>query len=54
MQAADVLSRSARRPDHSLCYGPLADHVADLWLPPAGSASAGGGSPLIIFLHGGF
>jgi acetyl esterase/lipase len=50
MQSPDVLTRSARQPDLSLCYGPLKDHAADLWLPPSGPA----GWPLIVFLHGGF
>jgi acetyl esterase/lipase len=50
MQAGDVLSRPARRPDLELCYG-RDDQVADLWLPPAG---AGPAAPLVLFLHGGF
>jgi acetyl esterase/lipase len=54
MQPADVLSRSARPPDLTLSYGPLADHVADLWLPPADGPARGDRWPLILFLHGGF
>jgi acetyl esterase/lipase len=50
MQAADVLSRPARRPDLELCYG-RDDQIADLWLPPAGGQPA---APLVLFLHGGF
>jgi acetyl esterase/lipase len=53
MQQADVLSRPSRRPDQTLSYGPLADHVADLWLPPA-TAARTAAAPLIVFLHGGF
>lgn len=54
MQSADVLSRPARRPDLTVCYGSLTDHVADLWLPPAGDREPAGPAPLILFLHGGF
>lgn len=54
MQSSDVLSRSARPPDHTLTYGPLPDHVADLWLPPGDSAQRATQWPLIVFLHGGF
>jgi acetyl esterase/lipase len=51
MQPADVLSRPARAPDITVSYGPLADHVADLWLPPDEMAAP---AALILFLHGGF
>jgi dipeptidyl aminopeptidase/acylaminoacyl peptidase len=51
MQSADVLSRLARPPDVVLSYG-RPDQIADLWLPPAGTAP--GPVPLIVFLHGGF
>jgi acetyl esterase/lipase len=50
MQAADVLSRPARRPDLELCFG-RDDQVADLWLPPDSPRLA---APLVLFLHGGF
>jgi acetyl esterase/lipase len=33
-----------------LTYGPLEDHVADLWLPSGGGQS----SVLVLFIHGGF
>jgi acetyl esterase/lipase len=57
MQPADVLSRSSRPPDLTLSYGSHADHVADLWLPPADASRPerpDGQWPLILFLHGGF
>ena len=54
MQSADILSRSSRPPDLTFSYGRLADHVADLWLPPAEAPRQGGQWPLILFLHGGF
>jgi acetyl esterase/lipase len=54
MQPADVLSRSSRRPDLTVSYGPLADHVADLWLPPEERLRAAGRTSLVVFLHGGF
>jgi acetyl esterase/lipase len=55
----DILARPSGRPDDVLLYGPRQDQVADLRLPAAGRAGAGGvsegrGAPLIIFLHGGF
>jgi dipeptidyl aminopeptidase/acylaminoacyl peptidase len=50
MQPADVLSRPARPPDLALRYGPE-DEVADLWLPPGGTA---GPARFVLFLHGGF
>lgn len=37
-----------------MSYGPLDDHVADVWLPPAGGGEPAAGLPLILFLHGGF
>jgi acetyl esterase/lipase len=48
----DVLSRPAPGPDFTLTYGELADHVADVWLPP--SALTALPSSLVVFLHGGF
>jgi acetyl esterase/lipase len=54
MQSAGVLSRSARPPDLTLSYGPLPDHVADVWLPPGECPQSTGQWPLIVFLHGGF
>lgn len=53
----EVLTRPARRPDLVLRYGEHADHVADVHLPPPGSAMQGSSyerAPLILFLHGGF
>jgi acetyl esterase/lipase len=47
--ADDILTRSARPPDFTVVYGPLPEHVADVWLPPAP-----GGRPLVILIHGGF
>lgn len=44
----DVLSRSAREPDHVLRYGPGPSRVADLYAPP------GTVQGLVIALHGGF
>jgi acetyl esterase/lipase len=54
MQPSDVLSRPSRPPDLTLSYGSLADHVADLWLPPADGPRRAGQWPLVLFLHGGF
>jgi acetyl esterase/lipase len=54
MQPADILSRPSRPPDLTLSYGPRAQHVADLWLPPASAEQHGHRWPLILFLHGGF
>ncbi|GAA4210058.1 alpha/beta hydrolase family protein [Actinocatenispora rupis] len=45
----DVLTRSAPPPDHTVRYGPLPDHVADVWLPSGGTPR-----PLVLFLHGGY
>jgi acetyl esterase/lipase len=53
----NVLARSARRPDLTIRYGDLADHIADVHLPsPAVLAAAGIGDRKIftIFIHGGF
>src|SRR5215469_12518750 len=50
MQPTEVLTRPSRRPDRELAYGPLKDHVADLWLPSSGEPS----SVLVLFIHGGF
>jgi acetyl esterase/lipase len=54
MQPADVLSRPSRPPDLTLSYGPLTEHVADVWLPLADGVRPGRQWPLILFLHGGF
>lgn len=43
------LGRPGRR---TWCCPTAGDQVADLWLPPAGSAADA--APLIVFLHGGF
>src|SRR3954470_18949410 len=48
-EARDVLTRPAPPPTLIVRYGPLPDHVADVWLPPAA-----GPAPLVLFLHGGF
>jgi acetyl esterase/lipase len=52
----DVLTRRAPEPTMTLRYGGRPDHVADVWLPSAGSrvAPAGGGAPLVVVIHGGF
>lgn len=53
----EVLTRQARPPDLVLRYGDHADHVADVHLPPPGSAKAAGTDAralLILFMHGGF
>jgi acetyl esterase/lipase len=46
---ADILTRTARPPDRTVAYGPLPEHVADVWLPAEPSER-----PLVIFVHGGF
>jgi len=53
MHPADFLARTSPEPDLELRYGPGPQQVADLRLPEAPQRSAGG-SPLVIFLHGGF
>ena len=56
-RGTDVLSRPARPPDLVLRYGNDPDHVADVHVPPTGSAEregTGGRALLAIFLHGGF
>jgi acetyl esterase/lipase len=53
----EILTRSSPRPDAVLRYGPHRDHVADLRLPGlagGGQRQWGPGTPLVIFLHGGF
>lgn len=45
----EILTRSAPPPHLQIGYGPLADHVADVWLP-ADTAPA----PLVVVVHGGF
>jgi len=37
-------------PDFTVAYGPLPEQIADIRLPPPGSAP----KPLVIFIHGGF
>ncbi len=58
MPAADVLSRSSRRPDLVLSYGQGPDQVADVRIPAARPHAPGGSGavppPLVLFLHGGF
>jgi acetyl esterase/lipase len=44
----DILERPAPPPDVTVRYGPLAEHVIDLFLPVRTPA------PLIVFVHGGF
>lgn len=48
----DVLDRNAPAPDLTLAYGPLADHVADIWLPSRETRTRL--APLVILWHGGF
>ena len=43
-----ILERAAPPPDLTLPYGPLPEHVIDLYLPRQVPA------PLIVFVHGGF
>jgi acetyl esterase/lipase len=53
----NVLMRSARRPDLTLRYGDLPDHVADIHLPPPAvlaDARIGDRKFFTIFIHGGF
>jgi acetyl esterase/lipase len=45
----EVLTRPASPPDTVLRYGPRADQIADLRLPPRTR-----GAPLVVLLHGGF
>ena len=47
--ADDILTRSARPADYTVAYGPLPEHVADVWLPPVPTDR-----PLVIVIHGGF
>jgi pimeloyl-ACP methyl ester carboxylesterase len=49
-EARDVLTRPAPPPTLTVRYGPLPDHLADVWLPTTMTAPA----PLVLFLHGGF
>ncbi|NDL59358.1 alpha/beta hydrolase family protein [Phytoactinopolyspora mesophila] len=44
-----VLTRPAPPPDLTVSYGPLPDHVADVWLP-----DDAGPAPLCVVVHGGF
>jgi acetyl esterase/lipase len=44
----DVMSRPAPDPTLTVSYGPLDEHIIDLWLPCDTPA------PLIVLLHGGF
>ena len=44
-----MLSRKARRPDRTLSYGPLPEHVVDVRLPPGDDPA-----PLVVVVHGGF
>lgn len=53
----NVLARSARRPDLTIRYGDLADHIADVHLPPPAAlatANIGDRKIFTIFIHGGF
>jgi acetyl esterase/lipase len=60
LTSGDVLSRPAPPPDLVISYGPGAEHVADVRLPPRiggaphGAEAAGPPAPLVLFLHGGF
>jgi len=46
-----ILDRTAPPPDLTVPYGPLADQVIDLRLPPEPAAAR---VPLIVLIHGGF
>lgn len=46
-----ILDRPAPPPDLTVPYGPLADQVIDLRLPPELAAAQ---VPLIVLIHGGF
>ncbi|TDE14151.1 alpha/beta hydrolase [Jiangella asiatica] len=59
MSSRGVLSRPAPPPRLTVSYGPLPEHVADVWLPPgepsaAGAGGDGDGPPLLLVVHGGF
>jgi acetyl esterase/lipase len=43
-----ILTRPGPAPDETLRYGPLPDHVADIWLPREIT------HPLVVLIHGGF
>lgn len=47
----DVLDRPAPRPDATVRYGPLAEHVADVRWPAARTTEP---APLVVVVHGGF
>lgn len=47
-----LLSRPVPPPDLTLSFGPLAEHVLDVRLPPG--ASPLGPRPLVVVVHGGF
>lgn len=47
--AHEVLTRPAPAPDLTLRYGPEADHLVDVRLPPGD-----GPAPLVVVVHGGF
>lgn len=47
--ASEVLTRPAPPPDLTLRYGPDAEHVVDVRLPPGD-----GPAPLVVVVHGGF
>jgi acetyl esterase/lipase len=51
-----VLMRSARQPDLTLRYGDLADHIADVHLPPPDRPAddIGARNFFLLFIHGGF
>jgi acetyl esterase/lipase len=47
---SEVLDRAAPGPTMTLRYGPLPDHVADVWLPAADLVPL----TLVVVVHGGF
>jgi acetyl esterase/lipase len=45
----EILDRPARPADRTVVYGPLPEHVADVWLPELPASL-----PLVVIVHGGF
>ncbi|WP_211239592.1 alpha/beta hydrolase [Jiangella gansuensis] len=52
MSGRDVHSRAAHSPDLTVTYGPLPDHVADVWLPVGDDARPR--TAMLLVMHGGF
>lgn len=48
----EVHSRAAHLPDLTVTYGPLPDHVADVWLPVSDDARPS--TAMLLVVHGGF